>query len=108
MSRSTVISIDAMGGDRGPAPILTGMAHALSGNRELHFIVHGDQNKLGEMLAAELELPTSYTWFPQRMGFIRNTLRARGADGEYKCDVVMGLPAGSVITALSLIAPKND
>jgi glycerol-3-phosphate acyltransferase PlsX len=26
------------------------MAHALSGNRELHFIVHGDQNKLGEML----------------------------------------------------------
>jgi glycerol-3-phosphate acyltransferase PlsX len=50
MSRSTVISIDAMGGDRGPAPILTGMAHVLSGNSDLRFIVHGDETKLGEML----------------------------------------------------------
>ena len=43
---------------------------------------------------AQLNLPVEYTWFPQRMGFIRNTLRAREPDGEYKCDVVMGLPAG--------------
>ncbi len=50
MSRSTVISIDAMGGDRGPAPILTGMAHVLSGNSDLRFIVHGDETKLGESL----------------------------------------------------------
>jgi glycerol-3-phosphate acyltransferase PlsX len=50
MSRSTVISIDAMGGDRGPAPILTGMAHVLSGNRDLRFIVHGDETKLDELL----------------------------------------------------------
>ncbi len=50
MSRNTVISIDAMGGDRGPAPILTGMAHALSGNNDLRFIVHGNETKLGELL----------------------------------------------------------
>ena len=50
MSRSTVISIDAMGGDRGPAPILTGMAHVLSGNPDVRFIVHGDETKLGELL----------------------------------------------------------
>ena len=50
MSRSTVISIDAMGGDRGPAPILTGMSHVLSGDRDLHFIVHGDEAKLEELL----------------------------------------------------------
>jgi glycerol-3-phosphate acyltransferase PlsX len=51
MSRSTVISIDAMGGDRGPAPILTGMARVLAGNPNLHFIVHGDEEKLGELLS---------------------------------------------------------
>ncbi|MHA1529717.1 MAG: phosphate acyltransferase PlsX [Alphaproteobacteria bacterium] len=56
MSRSTVISIDAMGGDRGPAPILTGMAHVLSGNRDLHFIVHGDEDKLGELLSRRSSL----------------------------------------------------
>ena len=50
MSRSTVISIDAMGGDRGPAPILLGMAHVLSSNPALHFIVHGDEEKLTELL----------------------------------------------------------
>ena len=56
MSRSTVISIDAMGGDRGPAPILTGMAHALSSNRELSFIVYGDETKLGELLRRRPDL----------------------------------------------------
>jgi glycerol-3-phosphate acyltransferase PlsX len=56
MSRSTVISIDAMGGDRGPAPILTGMAHALSNNSDLRFIVHGDETKLGELLRRRPEL----------------------------------------------------
>ncbi len=56
MSRSTVISIDAMGGDRGPAPILTGMARVLSGNRDLRFILHGDENTLGELLRRRANL----------------------------------------------------
>ena len=54
----------------------------------------GYENRIASLLAGELGLPVEYTWFPQRMGFIRNTLRAKGDDGEYKCDVVMGLPAG--------------
>lgn len=54
----------------------------------------GYENRIASLLAGALGLPVEYTWFPQRMGFIRNTLRARGDDGEYKCDVVMGLPAG--------------
>ena len=54
----------------------------------------GYENRIASLLAGALNLPVEYTWFPQRMGFIRNTLRARGPDGEYKCDVVMGLPAG--------------
>ena len=56
MSRSTVISIDAMGGDRGPAPILAGMEHSLSGNQHLRFIVHGDETKLGELLKHRTDL----------------------------------------------------
>ena len=55
----------------------------------------GFENKIGRLLASKLGLPVQYTWFPQRMGFIRNTLRAIDeASGEYKCDVVMGLPTG--------------
>ena len=54
----------------------------------------GYENRIASLLADALSLPVEYTWFPQRMGFIRNTLRARGPDGAYKCDVVMGLPTG--------------
>ena len=54
----------------------------------------GYENRIASLLAGALNLPVEYTWFPQRMGFIRNTLRSRGPDGEYKCDVVMGVPAG--------------
>lgn len=54
----------------------------------------GYENRIASLLAGALHLPVEYTWFPQRMGFIRNTLRSRGPDGEYKCDVVMGLPTG--------------
>ena len=53
MSRSTVISIDAMGGDRGPAPILAGMGQALSGNPDLRFIVHGDETELDRLLQTQ-------------------------------------------------------
>ena len=55
----------------------------------------GFENRIAELLAAQLGLPVEYTWFPQRMGFIRNTLRAPDAEqGGYKCDVVMGVPHG--------------
>jgi len=53
----------------------------------------GFENKIAALLAKDLGLPVEYTWFPQRMGFIRNTLRAEREDGRgYKCDLVMGLP----------------
>lgn len=53
----------------------------------------GFENKIAAMLAKDLGLPIEYTWFPQRMGFIRNTLRAEREDGQgYKCDLVIGLP----------------
>jgi len=46
----------------------------------------GFENKIAELIARELGATLSYTWWPQRRGFIRNTLR------ENKCDLVMGVP----------------
>jgi quinoprotein dehydrogenase-associated probable ABC transporter substrate-binding protein len=48
----------------------------------------GFENKIAELLAKELGLPVSYTWFPQAIGFVRNTL------GAGLCDLVIGAPQG--------------
>jgi mxaJ protein len=47
----------------------------------------GFENKLAELVAQKLGMSVSYTWWAQRRGFIRNTLKAKD------CDVVMGVPA---------------
>ena len=52
----------------------------------------GFENRIAKILAGDLGLPVEFTWFPQRMGFIRNTLRAEREGGGYKCDIVMGVP----------------
>ncbi|NKB36779.1 MAG: quinoprotein dehydrogenase-associated putative ABC transporter substrate-binding protein [Gammaproteobacteria bacterium] len=52
----------------------------------------GFENKIAELFAADLGVPLKYEWFPQRMGFIRNTLKAEGTDGGFKCDLVIGVP----------------
>lgn len=54
----------------------------------------GFENEIAKLLAEELGIGLEYSWFPQRMGFIRNTLRAPLPEGGYKCDLVMGLPTG--------------
>ncbi|WP_417668747.1 substrate-binding domain-containing protein [Roseibium sp.] len=48
----------------------------------------GYENRLADLIAAKLELPVTYTWYPMATGFIRNTLRAN------RCDVVMGYAQG--------------
>lgn len=47
----------------------------------------GFENELAELIAEELGRTVRYVWWPQRRGFIRNTLRAG------RCDVVMGIPS---------------
>src|SRR4051812_3487305 len=37
----------------------------------------GYENKIAEALARDLGRKLEYTWFPQRMGFVRQTLRAQ-------------------------------
>lgn len=53
----------------------------------------GFENRIANVLADELHAQVKYTWWPQRRGFIRNTLRAN------ECDVVMGMPTAMELAA---------
>jgi quinoprotein dehydrogenase-associated probable ABC transporter substrate-binding protein len=60
----------------------------------------GYENKIAEALASDLGRRVEYTFFPQRMGFVRNTLRQRDeATQQFKCDVIIGVPKGYELTA---------
>ena len=60
----------------------------------------GYENKIAEALAHDLGKKVEYTYFPQRMGFVRNTLNKRDEQTlQYKCDVIIGVPKGYDITA---------
>ena len=48
--------------------------------------LEGFENKLAELIARELNATLTYTWWAQRRGFIRNTLKAA------TCDLWMGVP----------------
>ena len=55
----------------------------------------GFENRIAALLAQELGWKLEHTWFPQRIGFIRNTLRAKEENTDrYKCDLVTGVPKG--------------
>jgi mxaJ protein len=53
--------------------------------------LEGYENKIAELFGKDLGLPVQYEWFPQRLGFIRKTLKNNETpDGSFKCDLVMG------------------
>ena len=41
-----------------------------------------------------MNLPVTYYSFPQRLAFIRNTLRYKLPGADFPCDIVMGVPVG--------------
>lgn len=49
----------------------------------------GFENRIATLLARELGTDLDYTWWPERRGFLRNTLNAG------LCDLVLGVPAGT-------------
>jgi mxaJ protein len=52
----------------------------------------GFENKIAALFAKKLGWKLEHTWYPQRMGFIRNTLKAKIADTDtFKCDIVTGV-----------------
>lgn len=54
----------------------------------------GIENKIAELFAKDLGLPVEYFSFPQRLAFVRNTLRYKLPGADYPCDIIMGVPAG--------------
>jgi quinoprotein dehydrogenase-associated probable ABC transporter substrate-binding protein len=48
----------------------------------------GFENKIAELIAHKLDKSLAYAWYPNSVGFIRNTLNA------HRCDVIMGFPQG--------------
>lgn len=54
----------------------------------------GFENRIAELFARDLALPLTYYSFPNRLAFIRNTLRYKLPDEPYACDIVLGVPSG--------------
>lgn len=50
--------------------------------------LEGYENRIASLVAEELGVPVSYYWWPQTIGFVRNTLRQR------RCDLVLGAALG--------------
>jgi quinoprotein dehydrogenase-associated probable ABC transporter substrate-binding protein len=48
----------------------------------------GFENRIAELFGQKLGEPVSYTYYPQVIGFVRNTLNA------LRCDVIMGVAVG--------------
>jgi len=60
----------------------------------------GFENRIAALFAQELGWKLEHTWFPQRIGFIRNTLRAKDDNSDhFKCDLVTGVPKGFDLAA---------
>lgn len=60
----------------------------------------GYENVIASELARDLNRKLEYTYFPQRMGFVRNTLRKQDPNTrEFACDLIIGVPAGYEMTA---------
>jgi len=81
-------SVHASPLDRGSLKVCAPPANLPMSNRA----GEGYENKIAELFAEKLGVPLEYEWFPQRIGFIRNTLRDDNTeDGVHKCDLVMGV-----------------
>jgi quinoprotein dehydrogenase-associated probable ABC transporter substrate-binding protein len=83
-----LLAAPACGSGARPAPVLRVCSDPnnlpFSNQRE-----EGFENRLARLIAKELGSSVRYTWWPQRRGFIRNTLAAG------KCDLVMGTTFGA-------------
>lgn len=56
----------------------------------------GFENRIAELLAAKLGVPLQYYSTPQRLGFVRNSLKFKlPGDANYRCDVVIAAPVNS-------------
>ncbi len=56
----------------------------------------GFENRIAELMAAKLGVPLQYYSTPQRLGFVRNSLKFKlPGDAHFRCDVVIAAPVNS-------------
>jgi mxaJ protein len=77
-----VVQTSNPGGDR-PLRVCADPNNLPFSNQQLQ----GFENKIAALLARDMNTSVEYTWWAQRRGFIRNTLK------EGVCDVVIGVPS---------------
>lgn len=58
--------------------------------------LEGLENKLADLIAADLHATVKYAWFRQRRGYVRRTLKAN------ECDMLLGIP-----TAAEMVLPTK-
>ena len=63
--------------------------------------LEGFDNKIAALIGEELGIPVEYYWFPQRIGFTRNTIKKIDPEtGRFLCDLAMSIPAeGGMLAA---------
>ncbi len=64
-----------------------------------HRDLGGFENKIAELIAKDMGASVQYTWWGQRRGFIRNTLKA--TLNEARADIVLGVPKGYDLVSLT-------
>jgi len=88
----TVISSNSHAVSSGRQALTTSILRVCADPSNLPFSnnkLEGFENKIIEKIADKLELEVRYTWFPQTVGFVRNTLRMRD------CDLISGITTTS-------------
>lgn len=78
-------------GDPAPPPAPAAVLRVCADPNNLPFSNsrgEGFENRIASLVAGEMGREVSYTWWAQRRGFIRNTLRAG------RCDVIIGILRG--------------
>ena len=56
MTSETIISVDVMGGDGGPLPVIAGLDLAAKTDPSLRFLLHGDQQTVADIVARKKRL----------------------------------------------------
>jgi quinoprotein dehydrogenase-associated probable ABC transporter substrate-binding protein len=110
-----LVGMAAFAGDEGTLKVCADPANLpLSNDRG-----EGYENKIADAMARDMGRKLEYVFFPQRMGFVRNTLRMRDEKtNQWKCDVIIGVPTGYDLTATTrpylhstyalLLAPRAE
>lgn len=90
VSSAVVTSVQAAGSNR--QALTTTHLRVCADPSNLPFsndVEEGLENRVIDLLANELGKEVRYTWFPQSVGFVRNTLRIR------QCDLISGITTTS-------------